>query len=192
MAEGKRIGMELNAYNSSSAKRASVGYRYTTLTLGRISLNQRVLHRFLVDDGSDLYYDPTPILEAVKKLTEDEAPKPHESHKPVGRGTPQPMRGDPGGREFAPQHPHGMPHDGGVVGTPQHQRHQRHPGVQAYPPYGVGVGMSPAGANHSSSSTLLARLPAVLGPSTLFRRASSTTRRPCVAWAWAWVGAWVL
>ncbi|KDQ24822.1 hypothetical protein PLEOSDRAFT_52272 [Pleurotus ostreatus PC15] len=98
--------------------------------------------QFLVDDGSDLYYDPTPILEAVKKLTEDEAPKPHESHKPVGRGTPQPMRGDPGGREFAPQHPHGMPHDGGVVGTPQHQRH---PGVQAYPPYGVGVGMSPAG-----------------------------------------------
>ncbi|KAF9490585.1 hypothetical protein BDN71DRAFT_1399669 [Pleurotus eryngii] len=98
--------------------------------------------QFLVDDGSDLYYDPTPILEAVKKLTEDEAPRPHESHKPVGRGTPQPMRGDAGGREFAPRHPHGMPHDDGVLGTPQHQRH---PGVQAYPPYGVGVGMSPAG-----------------------------------------------
>ncbi|KAF7421154.1 hypothetical protein PC9H_011674 [Pleurotus ostreatus] len=50
-------------------------------------------------------------------LERNEAPKPHESHKPVGRGTPQPML--MGCRMMAAS--------------------------WAYPPYIVGVGMSPAG-----------------------------------------------
>ncbi|KAJ8462928.1 hypothetical protein ONZ45_g17759 [Pleurotus djamor] len=86
--------------------------------------------QFLVDEGSELFYDPAPLLEVVRKETEDET-KPEDNNKPPMHHQPPP--GIPRDRDFPQQHGHIH-----LDGTPQHQRH---PGASY--PYGVGVGASP-------------------------------------------------
>ncbi|EAU85388.1 hypothetical protein CC1G_07082 [Coprinopsis cinerea okayama7 len=109
--------------------------------------------QFLVEEGSDLYYDATPLFESVRKALEAERgpqtkpqsqpvlppqqhppPPPHPAHGPYHGGHPRnqtPMR-----EGYPPQmggHGHGMDH-------PQHGRHPGQPGGN----FGNGYPGSPA------------------------------------------------
>lgn len=71
---GVRIRVELVAYYSPCRTWAAVGRRDSTVRCLAISYSpaNRKLFRFLVDHGSDLYYDPSPLMEYQKQEREEE------------------------------------------------------------------------------------------------------------------------
>ena len=115
--------------------------------------------RFLVDKYSELYYDPTSLLEAVKKATEDEQveepPQPYQHHQPpfqlqhnMSMSSPRhhtPMRE----RDFGMPnvHPHPIPHMGVGVGGREQSPHR--PLVNYQYPSG-----SPAAKNMNMSMSM--------------------------------------
>jgi hypothetical protein len=106
--------------------------------------------RFLVDKYSDLYYDSTPLVETVKKVTEDENgtdPQPQQQH---AQQQPPFQLQQP---SMAPRHHTPMrERDYGMSNSHSHmgrdQSPHRHPGAPGgnYPPYpGSPAGMSMRG-----------------------------------------------